>query len=84
MDEKGKLISEQDDILWEYCEVINQYTMSRYKNGSKFLRVLCVGILTVLAFSALSCDPAFEAPKSKERIERLVLVRFKKDLSEKN
>ena len=82
INEKGKLIPDGGDVLWEYCEIVNQYTMSRYKNGSKLFRILCVGILTVLAFSALSCDPKFEVVQPRQRIERLVLIRLKKDLSE--
>ena len=80
--QKKQISTESEDLLWEYCEVINQYTMSRYKNGSKLFRILCVGVLTILAFSALSCDPNFEALQSRQRIERLILIRLKKDLSE--
>lgn len=74
--------TENDDLLWEYCEIVNRYTMERYKNGSKLLRFLCMGVLTVLAFSALSCDPGFQAPEPRQRIERLVLIRLRKGLPE--
>jgi hypothetical protein len=84
MVEKGKQVAEQDDVLCEYCQVINQYTISRFKNGSKLFRILCVGILTVLAFSALSCDPNFEEPQPRKRMERLILIRLKKGLSEES
>ncbi|WP_426478046.1 Dabb family protein [Chryseobacterium sp. CBSDS_008] len=79
---QNKQVSYKDeDLLWKYCETVNQYTKGR-SNGSKLLRFLCVGVLTVLAFSALSCDPNFTALQSGQRIERLVLIRLKKNISE--
>ncbi|MFS4432234.1 Dabb family protein [Chryseobacterium sp. S90] len=82
MEEKGKLIPEREDVLWEYCETVNQYVMGRLKKKSYVVRWICVGIMTALALSALSCDPNFKSLEQRQKWERLILVKLRKDISE--
>ncbi|UCA61805.1 Dabb family protein [Chryseobacterium rhizoplanae] len=80
MKEEVEKTTEKEDILWEYCETANRYIMNRLKNSPTILRWISVGVITVLAITALSCDGDIKG--SEKRVERLMLIRLRTGVPE--